>query len=374
MGIKAEAIARIFDPFEQADGSTTRKYGGTGLGLTISRTLVTLMGGTIRVESQHDRGSTFHFTNRFRRQQHSDSGSRPLGDARMRGVPVLIVDDNQTSRHVLEEVLLSWNARPTAVADGPAALAAVREASERGEPFVLVLIDARMPVMDGFALAERIAADPSLCCRLAMMLTSHSLAGDIARCQQLGITAHLTKPIRRRELLNAILVAAGKSAVGETLSAPRTVGISPVPNGASKHLNILVTDDNIFNRKIASIMLERMGHAVAVAVDGREALAALTREFFDLVLMDVQMPVMDGLEATAAIRVSELISGDHLPIIALTAFAMQGDRERFLAAGFDGWLPKPIQSIDLSSAIDRLFSTNSRRPAKQDQPELAKRL
>jgi two-component system, sensor histidine kinase and response regulator len=355
VGIRPEAAASIFDPFVQADGLTTRRFGRTGLGLTISRTLVALMGGTIWVESEEGRGSSFQFTSRFERQ--GDAGPAPLahGADRLRGLPVLIVDDNLTCSRLIEETLLSWGARPTAVDGGPAALAAVREASGRGELFAVLLIDASMPGMGGFTLVERLGDDPSLRGNVVMMLTSHSLPSDVARCQQLGIAAHLTKPIRQRELRDTLLTVLGASPADKP-PLPRIDGDPQASHGAPKHLKILVADDNAFNRKVATVMLQKMGHAVVVAIDGKAALATLAHESFDLVLMDVQMPEMDGLEATAAIRGAEQASGDHLPIIALTAFAMKGDRERFLAAGFDAWVPKPIQSVDLSFAIERLLA------------------
>ena len=368
VGIGPAAVARIFEPFEQADGSTTRKYGGTGLGLTISRTLVALMGGSLWVESKEGKGSTFHFTSQFVIQGSSSPALLAQKADQISGRFVLIVDDNMTHRRVLEEVLLFWGMRPTAVDSGPAAIEAVREASGRVEPFAVLLIDASMPGMDGFTLVERLGTDPSVRGKVVMMLTSHSLSSDIARCTQLGMAAHLTKPIKRRELRDMLLTALGEVQAAKAPVPPRTVGPCQATGVVSKHLKILIADDNVFNRKVASMMLQKMGHEVVVAVDGKAALAALAHEPFDLVLMDVQMPEMDGLEATAAIRQSEQVSGDHLPVIALTAFAMKGDRERFLAAGFDAWVPKPIQSAELSNVIDRLLSTTAASHTAVRQP------
>jgi PAS domain S-box-containing protein len=369
VGMRPEVVARIFEPFVQADASTTRRFGGTGLGLTISRTLVALMGGTVWVESEEGRGSTFHFTSRFERHCGSDSARPAPGTARLCGLPILVVDDNLTGRRVIEEILLNWQARPTGVDSGPAALDAVCAACIRGEPFAVLLIDAYMPGMGGFTLFEQLGDDPSLPGSVVMMLTSHSLPSDVARCQQLGIAAHLTKPISRRELRDALLTAVGDAPPRETTLSSRTDAPSKVSDGARKHLKILVADDNVFNRKVASVMLQKMGHTVVVAVDGKVALAALAHEPFDLVLMDVQMPEMDGLEATAAIRGAEQASGEHIPIVALTAFAMKGDRERFLAAGFDAWVPKPVQSVELCLAIDRLVSiTGGAKRPSADSP------
>jgi PAS domain S-box-containing protein len=352
VGIRREAVNRIFDPFVQADGSTTRKYGGTGLGLTISRTLVALMGGTVWVETEEGRGSTFRFSARFERQSQPGPAWTALRAGRLRGLRILIVDDNPTSRRVVEEMLLSWEARPKAVDGGPAALAAVREASSRSDPFVLLLIDASMPGMDGFALVERLGDNSSLCGNVVMMLTSHSLPSDIARCEQLGVAAHLTKPIRQRELFETLLTVSGNASVRQKPPSPRIGGPAQASNGETKRLKILVIDDNVFNVKVASVMLEKMGHTVNVAFDGKAARTKLSHQPFDLVLMDLQMPAMDGLEATAAIRSSEAGTARHVPIVALTAYATKEDRDRCLEAGMDGYVSKPIQQDKLRQAIE----------------------
>jgi CheY-like chemotaxis protein len=365
VGIQLEAVSRIFDPFVQADGSTTRKYGGTGLGLTISRTLVTLMGGTIWVETEEGRGSTFRFSARFERQTPPAPARTARGAGRFRGLPMLIVDDNLNGRRVVEEMLLGWEARPEAVDSGPAALAAVREASARSEPFVLLLIDASMPGMDGFTLVERLGENSSLCGNVVMMLSSQSLPSEIARCEQLGVAAHLTKPIRQRELCETLLTVLCNAPMDDTPPAPLIGGPAHAPHGATKRLKILVVDDNAFNLRVASVMLEKMGHAVVVAVDARAARTKLTHQPFDLVVIDLQMPEMDVQEAKAAIRAAELASGERIPIIALTAFAIEGDPERFLDAGIAAWVSKPIQSVDLALAIEGRLATyrdNPNRP------------
>ncbi len=356
VGIRPEAVVKIFDPFMQADNSTTRKFGGTGLGLAISRSLVALMGGAIWVESEEGRGSTFRFTSRFLPQ--AEPGAvRPRADvARLHGLPILVVDDSATSRQVIQETITSWKARASVVCDGPAALTALREAAGRGEPFAVIVIDANMPGMDGFTLVERLDEVPGPGGRVVMMLSSHALTIDIARCQGLGIAGYVTKPIRAHELRDMLLTAVGEAPARETPGSFGVVEHRRAWTEDPKHLKILIADDNAFNRKVASLMLEKMGHSVSVVNDGKAALAALANQPVDLILMDVQMPEMDGLEATAAIRTAERASGKRTPILALTAFAMKGDREKFLAAGFDDYVPKPIQSTDLAKAIERVLA------------------
>jgi CheY-like chemotaxis protein len=251
------------------------------------------------------------------------------------------------------------------VEDGPTALAVLCEASRRDRPFAVVLIDANMPVMDGFQLAERIKNGEGRHGKIVMMLSSNALMVDITRCQQLGIAAYVTKPIRPRELCDRLLTTLDEGRASEPTSSPKFASLPHGRDRAARELKIMVADDNPFNRKVASLMLEKMGHTLVVVNDGKAAVARLADEAFDLVFMDVQMPGMDGLEATAAIRAAEEKSGRHTPVIALTAFAMKGDLERFLEAGFDGYVAKPIQSVDLSLAIDRLLATVDRRLAKK---------
>jgi two-component system sensor histidine kinase/response regulator len=350
IGIPADKQALIFDAFAQADSSTTRKYGGTGLGLAISLRLVEKMGGRIWVESEAGRGSTFHFTARFGVRD-EPAVRPPAGEpAQVRGLRVLVVDDNATNRRILEELLLQWQMRPTLVDSGAAALEAVERARQVGQPFALVLLDVHMPEMDGFTVAERLRQQPETGGAL-MMLTSGGQAGDLARCRQLGLNAYLTKPVRQAELWKAILSALGSPAT------PR----GPLPRSAeSKHLDegrglrVLLAEDNPVNQKLAMRLLEKQGHTVAVAGNGKEALAALEKGRFDLVLMDGQMPEMDGFEATAAIRAREQGTDRHVPIVAMTAYAMKGDRERCLQAGMDDYLSKPFRASDLAAVIERL--------------------
>jgi signal transduction histidine kinase/CheY-like chemotaxis protein len=349
IGIPPEKRQAIFDAFTQADSSTTRRYGGTGLGLTISLHLVQMMGGIIWVESQPGRGSTFHFTVQAGRGVSLAAG--PSDHKPFEGVPALIVDDNQTNRRILCENLSRWGMRPAEAESGSAAIRLLEAAS-----FPLVLTDVHMPEMDGFQLAERIKRRHRSA--LIAMLTSHTGAGDVARSRELGIDAYLTKPVAQAEL---------RKAIAEVLShAPRATPAPPPPKPASESpksaaaLRILLVEDNPVNQKVALRMLEQQGHSVALAGDGRAALAAFGRGPFDLVLMDVQMPDMDGFEATAAIRNLERGTGVHIAIFALTAHAMAGDRERCLAAGMDGYIAKPIRKHDLLEALAQV------RPAPVD--------
>jgi len=359
IGIPAEKQQAIFNAFEQADASTTRKYGGTGLGLTISRRLVEMMGGRIGVESEAGRGSTFHFTMRCARSpQPLTRHALPAAD--LRDLPVLVVDDNATNRRILNEMLVHWQMRPTTVNGGEAALGCLLHAVAAGTPFPLVLIDAHMPEMDGFELADRITHTPALAGATIMMLSSAGLTGEAARCRELGVASFLTKPIRQSELLDAIRLALGSVTLAEPRPAVSLESSLPPP----RHLHVLLAEDNAVNQRLAVRLLEKRGHTVVVAHNGREALAAVANDAFDLVLMDVQMPEMDGFEATAQIRRREAQGPApvrrRIPIIAMTAHAMQGDEERCLALGMDGYVAKPIQTKQLFAIIDSVISYEAR--------------
>ncbi len=373
IGIPAERQQVIFSAFEQADSSTTRKYGGTGLGLSISRRLIEMMGGHLWVESEASKGSTFHFTVRAPVLPRPVARQKPAALARLRDLPVLVVDDNATNRRILNEMLTHWQMRPTTVDGGQAALGCLMRAATTATPFPLVLIDAHMPEMDGFTLAKRIRRTPELAGVTIMMLSSADLLGEAERCRELGVTAYLTKPIREAELLHVMLTALGSVPPAEDRSAVRRQPTDASP----RRLHVLVAEDNGVNQKLASRLLEKRGHSVVVVGNGREALAALDKERFDVILMDVQMPEMDGFEATAEIRRREAREASceirdtlheirnpppHLPIIAMTAYAMKGDRERCLEAGMDGYIDKPIQTKELLAAIDRLARTAATSP------------
>jgi CheY-like chemotaxis protein len=351
VGIPVEKQKAIFEAFSQADGSMARKYGGTGLGLTICTRLANLMGGNCWVESQTGEGSTFHFTVKLAAQD--TTGARPafLRPEQLRDVHALIVDDNITNRGVLCGMLSCWGMKPTGVEGGQSALKALEMAKSFGHPFPLIVIDGQMPEMDGFTLAERIQKDPELVGATIMMLTSAGHLGDAARCRQLGISAYLVKPIRQRELLDAIC--------GVLSEAPKKRGVPLVTRHTLREiknrLRVLLAEDNAVNQMLAVRLLEKRGYTVTVAVNGRGALAAFEKESFDVILMDVQMPEMDGFEATAAIRVREKSTGGHIPIIAMTAHSLVGDQERCLAAGMDSYVSKPIRTHQLFSVIEGFF-------------------
>jgi len=352
IGIPREKQELIFAAFAQADNSTTRKYGGTGLGLAITSQLVKMMRGRLWVESEPGQGSTFHFTAHFGLGKVPTKPHALRETVCLRDMPVLVVDDNATNRRILEAMLTHWLMQPSLADGGWAGLAAMEQAKDAERPFPLVLIDAQMPDMDGFTLAQRIKESPGLAGATIMMLTSAGQRGDVARCRELGIAVYLIKPIRQSELLEAILVALGRpSREGEQ----PTVLTRHSLREARRKLRVLVAEDNAVNQELAVRLLEKQGHTVAVARNGRETLDALekaTSRGFDVVLMDVQMPEMDGLEATAAIRQKEKATGRHLPIIAMTAHALKGDRERCLAAGMDDYLAKPIQAKELLAAVE----------------------
>jgi signal transduction histidine kinase/DNA-binding response OmpR family regulator len=366
IGIPEDKQAAIFEPFTQADGSTTRQFGGTGLGLTIAKQLVERMGGRLWVESQLGCGSTFHFT--IRLQAHTEeSASRfgPIDQHTLRDLPVLVVDDNATNRRILAEVLSQWHMRPTTVDCGAAALATLNRALAEGVPFPLVLLDAQMPEMDGFALAERIKATPELAGATVMMLTSGGQRGDADRCRALGIASYLTKPVGQADLWEAIRMALGRATSG---TEPAPLVTRHLVRQSQPRLRILLAEDNAINSRLAIRLLEKQGYSVTAVQTGKAVLAALDQHPYDLVLMDVQMPEMDGLEATAAIRARESRTGGHLPIIAMTAHALKGDRERCLAAGMDGYIAKPIRIPALLSAI---ASLRIRADAIPSSPNLA---
>jgi two-component system sensor histidine kinase/response regulator len=354
IGVSADKLKTIFRPFEQADASTTRRYGGTGLGLAISTQLVELMGGQIWADSEVGRGSTFHFTARFGFSSQPVGRSIPVAPRALLGLRALIVDDNATNRRILYETLTNWHMRATTADDGIAALTELMRAAGLGQPYPLVLVDAQMPIMDGFELAARIKRTPELSGATIMMLSSADLPGDAARCRQLGVAAYLSKPIKQSELLNTILRVLGTSAVEAEQTARAD---EPLIGETGRPLRILVVEDNLINQKFAVRLLERCGHTVLLATNGRQAVDVVARYELDVVLMDVQMPEMDGFEATAAIRERERTNGAHLPIIAMTADAMKGDAERCLAAGMDAYIAKPIHGSTLFSLIDRVVAS-----------------
>jgi len=356
IGIPAEKQRQIFEAFSQADTSTTRRYGGTGLGLAISMQLIKLMNGRLWVESEAGVGSAFHFTVRFGIAEgapvHSWTRSADLV-----GIPVLVVDDNNTNRRILEDVLANWGMQPVLASDGPEALAKLIDAEKRGVPFRLALLDVMMPDMDGFMLAERIRQNFVLKdCSLIML--SSAGQDNSTRLLELDLARYLIKPVKQSELSHTIRQVLGTT----TRSLPPKKLSTPGFPETERPLRILLAEDGIVNQKVACGLLTRLGHKVVVANNGREALAALENDStFDLVLMDVQMPELDGYEATEAIRQRELTTGTHIPIIAMTAHALKGDRERCLEAGMDDYLSKPVQPRILAEII-REISRSEQRP------------
>ncbi|HEY2827564.1 MAG TPA: response regulator [Pirellulales bacterium] len=359
IGIPRDKLQKVFHAFEQADTSTTRLYGGTGLGLTISSNIIHMMGGRIWVESELGQGSTFHFTAKFRISDRPPLRRSASDTEQLKGRRILVVDDNATNRRILDELLRSCQMEPIVVADGPAALAAMEKSQAEERPFPFVLLDAHMPQMDGFMLAQRIKSNPRHAGVTLMMLSSAVLPADVERCREAGIAIYLTKPIKRSELFEALVRAANLAA--ENISEkPIPTETSTVQTGAGevgRRLCILLAEDNPVNQCVILGILEKRGHDLTVVKDGKEAVQAVRNRHFDIILMDVQMPEMDGLDATEAIREFERTIGQHTPIVALTARAMKGDRECCLAAGMDSYLSKPIQPRELMATIEELVPT-----------------
>jgi PAS domain S-box-containing protein len=421
IGIPLEKQRAIFDPFVQADGSSTRRHGGTGLGLAISTRLVAMMGGRLWVESVPGYGSMFHFTAWFDVQGNRVPPAVNTGTAGLSEHPVLVVDDNATNRRILEEILKNWGMKPLAVESGDAALATMRQAVASGDPFPLVLLDAMMPVMDGFRLAEEIKTDPDLAGSIIMMLSSADQPSDAARCRTLGVANYLTKPITQSDLLKALTrvlkstpiatppspaasasasasrtpIAASSSSsngngpgningkacihgnghtdgTGKGLGTGAGAGTASGTAGAPQRrpLRILLAEDNAVNQTLAIHLLRKRGHEVTLAEDGLQALAAFEAEPFELVLMDVQMPNLGGFEATAMIRQREQATGRHTPIIAMTARAMKGNREECLAAGFDEYLAKPLRPQELYDLIEKTVGLFPRATPQAPAPAI----
>lgn len=364
IGIPQSKLQTIFKPFEQVDTSTTRKFGGTGLGLAISSSLVQLMGGKIWAESQPGSGSIFHFTVRLDVAE-PDAVPIRAGPTLVHGKRVLVVDDNATNRLILQEMLGHWNMFVTAVASADEAIQSLRHHQQYGQPYDLVITDCQMPIHDGFELAEQIRIDPRLASTAIMMLTSGGHTGDTARCEALGISTHLLKPVKQSELFEAIGLALNlEMTVDEKHDASSLTTVARLPP-----LRILLAEDSLVNQKLAVALLQKHGHRVVVVNNGTGAIAACGSQSFDVVLMDVQMPELDGFEATATIREQEKTSGKRIPIIAMTAHAMKGDRERCLQSGMDGYVSKPIRPQQLFQAIEEVWSPVNKPPRVTDLSE-----
>ena len=350
IGIPRDKLNSIFDSFTQADASTTREFGGTGLGLTITSRLAALMGGKVWVESEPGKGSDFHFTVCV------GIGAAPilhppsaLPYEVLNNTRVLIVDDNLTNRFILDRMLTRWEMRVDCVDSGEGALREISSAQECDDPYRLIVTDKQMPNMDGFNLVEQIRRTPEIAATRVIMMSSGAHRGDLSRCHELGLSAYLTKPVRQGELRDAIARSLDRrKEQGESrnpvLAKDRRIAHTHV-------LNVLLAEDNNVNQRLATRLLQKRGHRVTIANNGQEAIAHLEKTSFDLVLMDVQMPHVDGLEATRIIRKQEEVTGMHQPIVALTAHAVKGDQERCEAAGMDGYLAKPIRPEQLDAVL-----------------------
>ena len=349
IGIPPDKQALIFEEFSQADSSTTRRFGGTGLGLTISRQLVELMGGEIWIESQVNQGTTFHFTAEFGVAEEQPATSR-FQLASLEGVSALVVDDNATNRRIVGEMLKGWMLAPTEVNGGVAAITEMQRAAKAGTPYRLVLLDCMMPGMDGFSVAELITGNPVFKKPTIIMISSSAGLGDAERCRNAGIIHHMTKPVIKSELFDVIVDAMGQ----RQTKSERSVAL---PQAPSKCLNVLLVEDDLINQHVAEGFLKQASHNVTIASTGRKALAIVEERIeqgqpmFDLILMDIQMPEMDGFRTTTLIRQKEKQLGYRTPIIAMTAAAMKGDRERCLGAGMDAYLSKPINAKLLFNTI-----------------------
>jgi CheY-like chemotaxis protein len=347
MGIPSDKQNLIFEAFAQADGSTARRFGGTGLGLTISSRLVKMMGGRIWVESVPGRGSRFHFTAQARVAK-AAGPVKVAQEVELAGLQALVADDNATNRRILGETLRRWGIAPTLARSGSEVEALLSRADQFGQTYDMLLVGTHMPETDAFTLIEQIRQHASASRAVIMMLASAGQRGDAARFRELRVAAYLTKPVTESELFDAVVTALGPKV--EKAQPPVLITRHSLRESQRK-LRILLAEDNVVNQRLAARLVEKRGHAVTVVSNGREALTALEKDSFDVVLMDVQMPLMGGFEATAEIRKRETSTGKHISIIAMTAHAMKGDRERCLTAGMDSYVSKPICPEELFREI-----------------------
>jgi PAS domain S-box-containing protein len=353
IGIPEDKQKIIFDVFAQADSSMTRKYGGTGLGLAISSQLVDLLGGRIWVESAVRRGSQFHFTARFMIPQREDQTPSLRPKMLFADLPLLLIEDSASSRRVISEWGAFWGLKVREAESADQAIIILDDAKERNKPFQIILLDANLPGHDSFVILDYIKDNPELARSIIMMMSPSSNRVDASPWLKVGISAHLGKPIKPSELKNSILNVLG---LAPKPLEPIVQGLEPGALPVRHAYRILIAEDNLVNQRVAIYMLEKQGHQVTGAMNGEEALAALEKENFELILMDIQMPKMDGFQATRLIRDKEKETGFHLPIIAMTAHAMKGDREKCLAMGMDDYIAKPLNVKQLSETIARVMS------------------
>lgn len=357
IGIPKEKQDLMFEAFTQVDTSTTRKFGGTGLGLAISMKLSQMMDTRLGIESELGKGSTFYFSPLFNRSPGTSLRSRP-SMSQLRNVPILVVDDNETNRWIFSELLSSWHMKPTLVDNGAKALAALHEAAEQGKPFPVAILDVMMPDMDGFELASAIRAEEHSQNCILLMLSSAGMSDDILKGRELGVDRCLTKPVKHSDLLNALRNALGASASAQEMFENQPEEEEP----EYQPLNILLAEDGLVNQRVAQGLLEMHNHTVSIANNGVEALEQWKTQSFDVILMDVQMPEMTGFEATAAIREQEKSKNEHMPIIAMTAHAMKGDRELCLEAGMDSYIAKPIDPEELLTVLQQFANAKHELP------------
>jgi len=356
IGLKPDLQRRIFEPFIQADGSTTRRYGGTGLGLSISKSLIEMMGGEIGVQSEEDKGSTFYFTAQFDLPENPVVSASPVQLEALEDMPVLVVDDNDTNLFIVKQILLFYGMKPLTLNNGSEALIHLKIAVEQDNAFPLAVLDINMPEMDGFTLAHHIKSDPDLANTQIIMLSSSEDSGDPARCRAMNIAGYLTKPIGERSLIRLIQ---GVFGLPQTTGSPGQQGITRTIVNRPKY-RVLLAEDNDINRLVAEQVLTDAGHTVVTAANGREAVVKFKAQVFDAVLMDIHMPEMDGYDATTAIREFEQGTNHYIPIIAITANAIKGDRERCLDAGMDGYLAKPFQSHELLDILEAVVEKHAK--------------
>jgi PAS domain S-box-containing protein len=353
IGIPAEKLATVFKSFEQTDSSTTRKYGGTGLGLTISKRLTELMGGKIRVESELGKGSRFWFTANFEKQPQAEKRDYEL-PVDIKGKRFLLVDDNRTNLKILRGYLEAWGCSCDVAESGEMALSLIDAVAKVNSAFDAVITDMRMPRMDGAELGQRIKDDPRMSESVLIMLTSFGLRGDASRMEKIGFAAYLTKPIRRSQLFDCLISVLGQKGKRSLIQKRPIVTKFTISEEKKKRTRILLVEDNIVNQKLALKIMEKLGFRADTADNGKEAVRTLERVNYDVVMMDVQMPILDGFEATRIIRDPDSNVLDHnIPIIAMTAHAMKGDRQRCLNAGMDDYIPKPIQPQEMLKAIEK---------------------
>jgi two-component system sensor histidine kinase/response regulator len=347
-GIATENQSAIFGAFTQADNSITRKHGGTGLGLTICKRLIEMMGGRIWIESELGRGSTFHFTAQFGVRQVVPAKAQSLEMSMLQGLPVWVVDDNATNRLILKENLTAWGMNPRVFENGEAVLTALQEFQSPEQYAPSIILDVQMPDMDGFTVVEKMRQLPNFIMPKIIMMASAGIRGDAARCRELGIASYLSKPVAKLDLLDAIKKIL--EYVEDEERTPALVTRYSIHESRAC-LTILIAEDNRINQLMVVRLLEKRGHTVVVAETGRAALIASEKQCFDVILMDMQMPEMDGLEATVLIRKREKVTGKHVPIYAMTANAMASDKEKCLLAGMDGYLSKPINNEELFAIL-----------------------